>query len=186
MLNMINQGRQLLSQSTDAFSAWLSAHQETVLLAICAVLLASAVWIISGQWHERRAGKREMEQRRKQLELKAYEKWLDLTLDMYAKDEISDKQQAYLDYKVAKAFGHPELMPKKSQDFITRRVKSFLKWKRYSMDPQAVELREKHLKPAPIPGPKPGEDMKVVDLKSAMKPSVKDRLAKAFSRKKAA
>lgn len=179
--------RQLLYQGVVATGEWLNTHQEAILFAAFAVIIAAAVWLVSGMWHTHYAGKREMAKKnkedRKALCNMLYEKWLDLTLDLYSHGKITDKQQAFADYVVARAFGTTDMMPKQSQDYIQRRIKSYLKWKRTSTDIEAVKLREKHAAPVNIPGPKPGEDIQFTTIAKA---TVRDKLAKAFSRKKAA
>lgn len=188
MLQSIERGRALLYEKLGDAAAWLGSHQEVLLAAAFAILVGAMVWILSGMWHTHVAGKKQMridEQARKQAKAnRLYEKWLDITLEEFAKGELTDREQAVYDYVVAKALHTEDSMPKPSQDMIQRRVKSFLLWKRTSMDPEAVKLREKHLAKAPIPGPKPGEDVKTVPLAEAAKEVQQSRLARAFSRGK--
>ena len=191
--NKVVEARMLLYNELADVGNWILLHQEKILLAAFALLAAAAVWLASGMWHTANAGKRAMrekEQRqRKELYNKAYEKWLDITLEMFAKGEITDKQQAALDYQVAKTFGTEDLMPKRSQDYVQRRLKSFLTWKQRMLmrdDDNAVTAAlKKHAAPVNIPGPKPGEEVKTVPLTEAKSDLTKSRLAKAFTRKKA-
>lgn len=157
-MNLQEARNTVLSYASD-ITEWVSNNGELLaglVVSFFAAVIVITLLITAWKMVKRGGGLREMAQRiLKQEQTDVSDAITEALYKLQEQGKLPDDRLNFYLKKIGYSADLTDLIPRKDPSVL----KKFLKWKRYSTSEEAAYRRMQEAMPAPIPGPKPGEEV---------------------------